>query len=316
MSPRSRLRVGAGCPAASRSQLLSYPQALQIDDQQPAAVVPRHHVFPVAACRVAAGALQVHVEQRRANAAVEDAQSRALLAEATGQQDPVEGGADHVVGVEIGERVLADGHVQVAPGERVLGLRLDQHANRWWQWAYSMPASESPIRDRTGAKCSVNQSGDVWFLAGGFGSSRITRHFDVPEGRHLFFPIINLVSVPAPAQLATGSVTCERALAAVTANNDHAEYVEVVVNGKRIADPEALRVEPRECFDAAGGVDGGGDRPKVYPSATDGYWVMLKPLPPGEHKISFRAKYNDPRRAFGTMIQDIQYFIRVTRRRI
>ena len=49
----------------------------------------------------------------------------------------------------------------------------------------------------------------------------------------------------------------------------------------------------------------------VYPSATDGYWMMLKPLKEGTHKIKFRAEYNDPGHAFGRMVQDIEYDINI-----
>ena len=32
------------------------------------------------------------------------------------------------------------------------------------QWQLSIPASENPILDNTGAKCLVGQRGSVWFL--------------------------------------------------------------------------------------------------------------------------------------------------------
>src|SRR3954468_7173100 len=36
----------------------------------------------------------------------------------------------------------------------------------WWQYVSSIPASDNPLLDQTGADCSVGQSGSVWFLVG------------------------------------------------------------------------------------------------------------------------------------------------------
>ena len=87
----------------------------------------------------------------------------------------------------------------VAPDQTVDGLPLATYANLWWQWAFSMAEAESPVLDEVGTFCSVNQAGPIWFLAGGYGSSRIDRVCEVPAGRHLFFPIINVIQVLYPA---------------------------------------------------------------------------------------------------------------------
>ena len=63
----------------------------------------------------------------------------------------------------------------------------------WWQWAFSMPASENPLLDETGEKCLTAQRGPAWFLAGGtqlMGGT--TRHCAVPEGTALFLPIFTV----------------------------------------------------------------------------------------------------------------------------
>jgi hypothetical protein len=37
---------------------------------------------------------------------------------------------------------------------------------QWWRWLYSIPLSVNPGSDTSGVNCSINQRGDVWFLAG------------------------------------------------------------------------------------------------------------------------------------------------------
>ena len=38
-----------------------------------------------------------------------------------------------------------------------------------------------------------------------------------------------------------------------------------------------------------------GDSTFVFPAASDGYWLMLNPLPPGLHTINFRWDQQDYR---------------------
>jgi hypothetical protein len=68
---------------------------------------------------------------------------------------------------------------------------------RWWQWTFSVPASKYPGLAAGGAvDCSVNQSGQVWFLAASPLSSSpvigsFTRSCTVPVGTTLVVPLIN-----------------------------------------------------------------------------------------------------------------------------
>jgi hypothetical protein len=45
------------------------------------------------------------------------------------------------------------------PNSHPFGRTYGEWSAKWWQWAVSIPASNSPITDTTGANCAVNQSG-------------------------------------------------------------------------------------------------------------------------------------------------------------
>ncbi|MEU2549730.1 hypothetical protein ABZ618_30615 [Streptomyces roseolus] len=64
-------------------------------------------------------------------------------------------------------------------------------AARWWQWALSAPDEASPVADRTGAHAAWRQPDDLWFLAGTYGG-RVVRRCDIPAGRPVFFPVLNV----------------------------------------------------------------------------------------------------------------------------
>lgn len=195
----------------------------------------------------------------------------------------------------------------VTDGESVAGLSLEQYSITWWQWTYSMPREQSPVRDRTGEFCHVNQQGQVWFLAGGFGSSMISRSCSIPKGKFIFFPVINMIST----QGAGGQVTCDAVKRSAALNNDHLIEIAIEIDGQMLPPTTAYRLKSPQCFDLAGMIPKEQNAPSVYPAASDGYWIMLRPLKKGEHSIKFHAQYTRPGGAFGQMAQNISYSLDV-----
>lgn len=70
-------------------------------------------------------------------------------------------------------------------------------AERWWQWALSIPAARNPVCDQTGEFASEGQPADVWFLAGSFGGA-VARQCVIPAHRPLFFPLFNIIQPASP----------------------------------------------------------------------------------------------------------------------
>ena len=168
----------------------------------------------------------------------------------------------------------------------------------WWQWAFSMPASENPLLDETGEQCLTAQRGPAWFLAGGtqlMGGS--TRHCAVPEGTALFLPIFTVekdnIGVALPR-----TETELRDLA--RSDLDGATDVRIEVDGVAIQHLQLFRftspvfsitLPQKNLLQATGNsaaVSG-----TVFPVVAEGFYVMLKPLSPGRHKIDFGFKRAD-----------------------
>lgn len=191
----------------------------------------------------------------------------------------------------------------VFPGDEVHSKSLEDYANMWWQWTYTMPKEVSPVRDNTGENCHVGQSGDVWFLAGGYGTSKISRECVIPAGKHIFFPVINMVYYPGRK----GALSCEDAKAAAALNNDELLSIEITLDSLISSNPTHARISSTECFDLLGLVPEEYKAPRVYPAATDGFWIMLKPLSKGEHLLKFDAQYNRDKGGYSKMAQDIEY---------
>ena len=165
--------------------------------------------------------------------------------------------------------------------ERVAGQTQADLSVRWWQWAASFQYADSPVSDLTGERCASGQHGDVWFLAGTYESKVTRRTCRVPEGKMLFFPLINYVVMP---QNCRGCLTCDAARDLARQMTDEPMGLFAELDEKPIAQLNGHRVASDACFDLAERAKSG---PKVTPSASDGYWLALRPLPKGRHTLRF-----------------------------
>lgn len=178
------------------------------------------------------------------------------------------------------------------------------YAQDWWQWAFSAPLDANPVSDLDGRFCAIGQGGPVWYLAGGFGTSRINRSCTIPSGRYLFFPIINSVTTTPPGW----STSCAEVQATVARNYDDFVFLRAMLDGVPLPDLKQRRITPKECFDLAGRAEPELESHRYYPSATDGYWVMLAPLPAGDHALEFRGFITLPDSG-EQMVQNIVYHL-------
>jgi hypothetical protein len=176
------------------------------------------------------------------------------------------------------------------PDSEPYGLTYGEWSAKWWQWTLPIPADKNPINDKTGEYCDLNQSGPVWFLAGtsGFPAERTCT---IPEGKAVLFPIVN----GQGSYVENPLIKTESELRALGKSAlDQVTLVEATVDGVKLDDLKNYRVQsPLFNFtypeNNLGGVPSGPSQ-----AVADGYWVMLHPLPVGEHTIHFKAAIADP----------------------
>lgn len=187
-----------------------------------------------------------------------------------------------------------------------VGPGTPQLSAEWWQWAMSASDAENPLSDPTGTNCSVGQLGDTWFLAGGFGSSKIRRTCTVPAAKRLFFPLINMAYWP---RRGVKSITCEDTKSAAALNNETAIDLFAEIDGNVLKNLKQYRLKSDKCFDLFARVPSSVRPYNAYPSASDGYWLLLQPLPRGRHVLKFGGRYNRASPEYGRMVQDIEYVL-------
>lgn len=143
---------------------------------------------------------------------------------------------------------------------------------KWWTWAASSPENRNPVVDDTGQWCGEDQPKDVWFFAGTFGGT-VNRRCQVPAGRPLAGPALNLVSTDANCATfmdgAKGSVTLDGQLLELRRITPVAVTYQAAENNV-MGQPEG-RVAGQGC----------------------GLWAWIPPLTPGEHELVVRGESGD-----------------------
>jgi hypothetical protein len=193
------------------------------------------------------------------------------------------------------QRARADTATIVPIGTTTLGLTYGQWGAAWWQYVFSIPVPTNPLFDQTGINCGVDQSGPVFFLVGVINvTGTATRSCTVPANKMLFFPILNYEAdnfcppVNPPLDVAGLQAVAKAQMDSVTALGADIDHVRV---GNpfhyRAASPGSFSVTfPNKnvfqyfgCHNITAGT--------YSPFVSDGYWLMLNPLPAGQHTIHF-----------------------------
>jgi hypothetical protein len=140
-------------------------------------------------------------------------------------------------------------------------LTADRLQALWWSWASSAEPGQNPVDDTTGQYCGDSQPFGVWLVAGTHGGTA-DRHCQVPSTLPIAGPAVNLVAADA--------ATCATFLARAKG--------EALVDDK----PQQLeKIEPAKIsYDSEQGTKEG---------FGCGLWLRLRPLQPGEHKLTLRG---------------------------
>jgi hypothetical protein len=195
---------------------------------------------------------------------------------------------------------------------QVYGQTIGNWGHAWWQWALNFPTADNPILQDGNVDCSVGQSGKVWYLAGTFGGAA-ERTCSIKKGKALFFPLFNGIFWtpldPAVPEDCTDEQSCRAGVGALidtitswTCTVDGTPCVQSYQIVRAQSDARPFNILDGSILTDLGYAPGVREI-----SIADGYWVMLDPLPPGEHTIHFTATAS----AFGGFSLDVTYHLTV-----
>jgi hypothetical protein len=180
----------------------------------------------------------------------------------------------------------------------------------WWEWVYAQPAIDvagtntNPVLDSTGAFADLGQEDGIgpgdkyFFLAGTFGGE-VERHVTVPEGKRLFFPVINYEADNALDPPTHDKLPRLKELANANIDATILSSLYAKLNGRdldifRTQSPPFDYSVPEEdgIFDYFG-LFGPQFEGRIKPAVSDGYWSVIPALPAGEYVLEFGGEKTD-----------------------
>jgi hypothetical protein len=175
----------------------------------------------------------------------------------------------------------------VPPCSMPYGQSYSEWATQWEVWFLKLTAQPDGIGGDP--DCTINQSGDVWFLAGG-----ITTTCNVPAGKALFFPVINAECSNLESPPFFGATAADRLRCAVHFM-DGSTHLAVTLDGKSLHGVERYTFSSSDIpFNVTGqnlfGIPCTSGTCSGF-STNDGYYVMLAPLSPGKHTLQFSGTF-------------------------
>lgn len=178
-------------------------------------------------------------------------------------------------------------------------------AEAWWRWAYQPRDGMRPTQDPNGSRCHAGQAGEVWFLAGTQGTGEVERSCALPEGRHVFVPVYVVLEHARPGNRRD----CATLRTAAAAEAVRELTLKVELDRAPLA---PVRSASSDCFDAYADAVDDAPPPGLYaPATTDGWWLLLPPLPAGRHHLTVDARQVTEGAARGRYDQQFTYVLDV-----
>jgi hypothetical protein len=192
--------------------------------------------------------------------------------------------------------------------EKPFGTSFSEWTAKWWQWALSIPEESSPFFDTTGEKCASSQlNSSVWFLVGSF-TGPVSRSCDIPTQTASLLPIFN---TECDFHHEQDAKTHDDLRLCVRSIQDNVKDVSATINGVNIP-VEHTRVESPFFNVTFPDNNIYGVPPADTVGVSDGYWLFLKPLPPGNYVVNVKGLLVDyTTTGFDNIVSDVTYSLKV-----
>jgi hypothetical protein len=170
-----------------------------------------------------------------------------------------------------------------SPDSNPYGTSFPVWTTKWWQWFIGIPNSQQPFPDTTGEKCNTNQAGPVWYLVGSGG--KVERNCSIPSSKAILFPILNTECSYSESPSLKNEAELRKC--AVDSNKD-------AILSASLDNQEIKNIDKYKITSGLFNVSYPSDPVFVTNSnfsqaVSDGWFIMLEPLKPGQHELKFSA---------------------------
>ncbi len=199
--------------------------------------------------------------------------------------------------------------------QRIDGRSYPEWTVAWWQWLTALPPDRNPALDPTGQHAGEGQSeelypltpGPMYFLAGTFGGGPVVRNITIKSDKYILATPLNVwwdqypglwnpLNLPDPLSI--------QDLRAICAWFTERGIVSCTIDGRQIPALGRYRVKSPVFsmnFHPEFATWYGYTTPYLRTAVSDGTWLILRPLAPGQHVLHLTGE-----------IPDIQFAVDVT----
>jgi hypothetical protein len=190
-------------------------------------------------------------------------------------------------------------------GSNPHGITYGAWTTKWWKWFFSIERARNPVFDMTGRYANEKQSGPTWFLAGTWVSEKRRfpfRRCVIPSGVSVLFPVLNCEVNPLEYPFLKSKVDLKKH---ILSDRRTIGKLECFINDRELppqlveSDPEFFPIKLR------GDLSENGSSGNTIMTAS-GYWIFIKTLPEGIHRLTFEGSY-----LYGKLYSGAKYKISV-----
>jgi hypothetical protein len=184
---------------------------------------------------------------------------------------------------------------------RPYGLSYEEWMAEWWRYFVAIPEVESPAADPTGERCSLNQNNThVWFLSGTF-QGKETRTCEVTADKALIGVFIGI----ACNEMQDGPVHTLTQCA--EEGPKHVRLARLTIDGTEVPNVEGYKAtSPPTIMSFPQGAIWGAPEGS-YTLVGSGIMPIIKPLPIGNHTITFQGIIDHPTDNTYDVAVDVMY---------
>lgn len=196
-------------------------------------------------------------------------------------------------------------------GDSPFGIPYKQWIVKWWQWDISIPVPEHPNTNYTPGKCSIGQDAQspVWYLPVPFTEEQQSeRTCVIPKDKAIITALLS-----GECDLSDPRLTTDDTIKQCAKEGDDYGSIQVLLDGvdlkydlmqnRIMSDFYNITIPENNFFQTKAG---------TFRSIIDGYFLFLKPLPAGEHKLEFKVSVLNPSKTEYNYFQDVIYHLNIT----
>ncbi len=175
-------------------------------------------------------------------------------------------------------------------------------SGQWWTLLQKLPTHNSSVSDTTGEKCNIGQNDSNVFFAMGTTGGTVERKCTISHSKAIFLPILTSEC----SDLEDKSLDTEQKRKNCVLTGSKNGIISVTIDGQNIPDLKDFWFEYPLINFKLDNDNIWGVKPGIANEYTGGYFVMLKPLPRGQHVIHFTG-VNPDVTGTQTFVVDVTY---------